>query len=61
MEEYLTAAEAAQQLNCHIRTIYNYIHHGQIKGVKVVRGYKIKAEDIEKLKNSGIEKGYLKK
>jgi len=46
--EFLTVAEAAKQLRVSNMTVYRLIKAGQMRAVRVGRGYRLKEDDVRK-------------
>lgn len=47
--KYLTPREAAAILRCDVQTIYNWIHDGQLRAIKIGKRWKITEEAIHDL------------
>ena len=46
-ERLLTVTEVTKLLRCHFRTVHRLIHQGQLRAVKVGRGFRITRQDYE--------------
>lgn len=58
MKDFYTVSEAAKELSCHNRTVFNWIHAGKIKAYRVLpkSPWRIPAAEMERLKYSQPEK-----
>ena len=54
--EILSCSDIAEYLDVHIRTVQRMIQKGELKGVKVGKGYRIKEEDFMKWFNDNYGK-----
>ena len=45
--EFLTVEQVAELLQIHWQTVLNYIKNGQLKAVKLGKGYRISKEELD--------------
>ena len=56
MQDLLTPQEAADILKVHFRTVYKFLHSGELPAAKVGDTWRIRQEDLEKFINDRIKK-----
>lgn len=49
MEKYLTVKETAEQLGVHWQSVLTYIRQGDLKAIKIGRGYRITDQAVANL------------
>lgn len=55
MQDLLTIKEVAEILKVNVATVYDYIHKGLIKAIKLSRDYRVEEKDLKTfIKNSKV-------
>ncbi len=47
LKQSLTPEQVAQILQCHVRTVHRLLKSGKLRGVKLMRDWRIHPEDLE--------------
>lgn len=50
----LTISEVAKELKLSEMTIFRYLKSGKIKGVKIGKNWRVKQEEVERIKEEGV-------